>query len=282
MAVQDESARQLLTRAVKDLSRRTHFPVAFGGFETDGAVAVSSVFGARTPNIDGLVVHSHRGLGGRAMVEMRPRMTTDYGASKQITHDYDRQILGEGIGSLLAVPVVVAGTTRAVLYGGARGRESLGDVVAGAAFQVAEVFASELRIRDEVDRRVSAQPITAPVTMTPAQREMLRESYAELRSIAAGISDAAVRERLGALERTLTSLASDDVDPASPSDVRLSPREVDVLASAALGRTNAQIAESLGLRDGTVKAYLGGAMSKLGASTRHAAVTNARRAGLLP
>ncbi|WP_449409240.1 response regulator transcription factor [Microbacterium maritypicum] len=55
-----------------------------------------------------------------------------------------------------------------------------------------------------------------------------------------------------------------------------------MLACAALGATNAEIATQLGLREGTVKAYLGTAMSKLDASTRHAAVAKARRAGLLP
>ncbi|MBQ3358573.1 MAG: response regulator transcription factor, partial [Microbacterium sp.] len=64
--------------------------------------------------------------------------------------------------------------------------------------------------------------------------------------------------------------------------VRLSPRETDVLSCAALGATNAEIASQLGLREGTVKAYLGTAMSKLDASTRHSAVARARRAGLLP
>jgi DNA-binding NarL/FixJ family response regulator len=64
--------------------------------------------------------------------------------------------------------------------------------------------------------------------------------------------------------------------------VHLSPRETDVLACAALGATNAEIGTQLGLREGTVKAYLGTAMSKLDASTRHAAVARARRMGLLP
>ena len=64
--------------------------------------------------------------------------------------------------------------------------------------------------------------------------------------------------------------------------VHLSRRETDVLACAALGATNAEIAQQLGLREGTVKAYLGTAMSKLDASTRHAAVAKARRFGLLP
>ena len=78
------------------------------------------------------------------------------------------------------------------------------------------------------------------------------------------------------------------VDPALAADSLaqgespLTARETDVLACAALGSTNAEIAAQLGLREGTIKAYLGTAMSKLDASTRHAAVTRARRAGLLP
>lgn len=55
-----------------------------------------------------------------------------------------------------------------------------------------------------------------------------------------------------------------------------------MLACAALGQTNAEIAATLTLREGTVKSYLQSAMAKLDASTRHAAVTKARRAGLLP
>ena len=64
--------------------------------------------------------------------------------------------------------------------------------------------------------------------------------------------------------------------------MRLSPREIDVLACAALGDTNAEIAATLALKEVTVKSYLQAAMAKLDASTRHAAVAKARRAGLLP
>ena len=48
------------------------------------------------------------------------------------------------------------------------------------------------------------------------------------------------------------------------------------------GQTNAEIAVTLALREGTVKSYLQSAMAKLDAGTRHAAVAKARRAGLLP
>ena len=68
----------------------------------------------------------------------------------------------------------------------------------------------------------------------------------------------------------------------APVQVRLAPREVDVLACVAAGATNAAAAERLGLRPETVKGYLRSAMRKLGAHTRLEAVVAARRAGLLP
>ena len=118
--------------------------------------------------------------------------------------------------------------------------------------------------------------------MPAATREELRETYAELRSIAAVVDDPALRGRLARLEQRLAALSSDATEPSLELDVRLSPREVDVLACAALGATNAEIAATLELKEGTVKSYLQSAMAKLDASTRHAAVVTARRAGLLP
>src|SRR5690606_17366646 len=94
----------LVAQAVRELADRTRFPVAFGGLYEDGAVSVTSIVGARTRSIEGLKVRPERGLGGRAMMELRPRMTSDYGASQLITHDYDGFILGEGLRTLLAIP----------------------------------------------------------------------------------------------------------------------------------------------------------------------------------
>lgn len=273
---------------MRELARRTRFPVAFGGLFEDGAVPVTSIIGTRTHSIDGLTVRPERGLGGRAMTELRPRMTSDYGSSRQITHDYDRYILGEGLRTLLAVPILVDGRSRGVLYTGAWREAPVGGVTTAPAMTIAESLASELRIRDEVDRRMrSLSPSGAAVD--PADREELRESFAELRGISAEIADAGLRARLAQLEQRLLAFARLEAPTTgtgpikhAASAVRLSPRETDVLACAALGCTNADIAARLGLREGTVKAYLGTAMSKLDASTRHAAVARARRAGILP
>ncbi len=277
-----ESEAELVANAVRELARRTRFPVAFGGLIEEGVVSVTSIVGARTRSLDGLRVRPERGLGGRAMIELRPRMTSDYGSSQQITHDYDVFVLGEGLRTLLALPIVVQGRSRGVLYAGAWNEEQIGGITTAPAMQVAQSVADELRIRDEVQRRLQAAP--AGDAVAPPQREELRESFAELRSIAASVDDADIRARIAQVERRLLTLAGDAVPATTGAipTVHLSPRETDVLACAALGSTNAEIASQLGLREGTVKAYLGTAMSKLDASTRHAAVTRARRAGLLP
>lgn len=274
----EDDDRALLARAVADLANVSRLPVAFGGLDVGGAVTVTAVVGGRTHSLHGLRILPTRGLGGRAMVEHRPRVTADYATSRHITHDYDSQILGEGISGLMAVPVVVQGATRAVLYGGSRGGS--GDVFNAPALEIAEALGTELRVRDEVRRRLAATP-SGGGELAPDRQEHLREGYAELRALAASIADPAIRRRLESIEEHLAAVTADTAF-ASLADVRLTPRETDVLACAALGYTNQQVAQSLRLKEGTVKAYLGSAMRKLDASTRHAAVANARRAGLLP
>ena len=277
----DESETALVAHAVDALTHRTSFPVAFGGLEHDGAVHVSAISGARTRNLEGLVVQAARGLGGRAFVERRPRLALDYRTAKTITHDYDRAILGEGIATLFAVPILVNGRTRGVLYCGSWAQAPVGETVARPAFGIADEIAAELRIRDEVQRRLAQIPIPSEASgLAPAAREELRESYAELRAISAEVGDASLRVRLQQLERRLAALSSPHSD--LDLDVRLSPREVDVLACVALGATNAGVAETLGLKEVTIKSYLASAMAKLDVTTRHAAVAKARRAGLLP
>lgn len=281
-AIADADAH-VLDRAVADLVRRTRFPVAFGGLSRDDAIHVTSIHGARTRSLEGLVVKAPRGLGGRAFVEKRPRLALDYRSARGITHDYDRAVLGEGIATLFAVPVIVGDRARGVIYCGSWAGVPVGDVVARSAFAVADELARELQVREEVQRRLSFAPPSGVGSGMPASAlEELRQTHAELRSIAAVVDDPQLRARLGRLERRLAAISHDAREPALELDVKLSPREVDVLACAALGATNAEIAATLELREGTVKSYLQSAMAKLDASTRHAAVVTARRAGLLP
>ena len=274
------SDSQLVARAVRDLARRTRFPVVFGGLARADAVHVTAIAGARTRSLEGLVVQAGRGLGGRALVERRSRLAVDYRSARSITHDYDGAVLGEGISTLLAVPVIVDEQARGVVYCGSWSAAPIGEAVAAPAVQVADELAARLQARDEAERHED-EPVGAPTMPTTLQDE-LRESYAELRSISATVEDLALRARLERLERRLAALSQGERTPLLEPGIRLSPREIDVLACAALGATNAQIADRLALREATVKSYLQAAMAKLDASTRHAAVLLARKAGILP
>ena len=62
---------------------------------------------------------------------------------------------------------------------------------------------------------------------------------------------------------------------------RLTPRELEILALAAQGRSTPQIAEHLHLSAATVKTHLQNAYDKLGVTDRTAAVAVAMRQGLL-
>lgn len=219
-----ESEADLIANAVRELARRTRFPVAFGGLIEEGVVSVTSIVGARTRSLDGLRVRPERGLGGRAMMELRPRMTSDYGSSQQITHDYDVFVLGEGLRTLLALPIVVQGRSRGVLYAGGWDEERVGGVTTAPAMQVAQSVADELRIRDEVQRRMQEAPLGVD-SVAPAHREELRQSFAELRSIAASVDDVDIRARIAHVERRLMTLAGSTSAPATGPipTVRLSP-----------------------------------------------------------
>lgn len=280
----DASARRALDDAVEEFARATRFPLAFGGFESGGISTITALAGHRTLSLQGLRVERSRGLGGRAMSECRPRLTTDYARSRHITHDYDAEIRTEGIVSLFAMPVLVGGAVRAVLYGGTRGGSVPGASFVHAGASVARELGQEIRVQDEVERRIAAAREHAPRAATPAPvLERLRSSHAELRSIMAEVEDPALRARLSTLEQRLAGIGEPPARESSPGApaVALSRREIDVVAHAALGGTNAQIGAALGLTESTVKSYMQAAMSKLGVSTRHAAVSAARLRGLI-
>ncbi|QTX04418.1 helix-turn-helix transcriptional regulator [Agromyces archimandritae] len=279
-----EGRRIQLADALDELARRTRFPVVFGGFARGGRVEITELIGNRRDTLRGLVVRAGSGLGGRALQESRPRFTADYRTSRVITHDYDRPVLAEGITTLFAVPVVVGAETRAVLYGGLREAASIGGVSVDPAVSVAARFGSTLGAGP--DAEIDAGPGTAEL---PApHREELRELYAEIRSIAAGVADPVARARLAAVEARLGRVAGGDDEAggglgAAPGiDPGLTPRELDVLSLAALGSRNAAIGQALGITEATVKGYMHAAMQKLGAAGRHEAVVIARRRRLLP
>ena len=73
---------------------------------------------------------------------------------------------------------------------------------------------------------------------------------------------------------------SDD-GKASGTDLRLTPRQVEVLVRIAKGKTDKQIARELDLSPRTVEMHVAGGLKALGCSTRAEAVHKASQAGLL-
>ncbi|WP_241968591.1 helix-turn-helix transcriptional regulator [Streptomyces sp. ICBB 8177] len=273
-----------MREALAALTRSCGLPIAFGGLTGDGAPAaarapggegagfrISQLVGTTTCALRGLAISSGSGLGGKAIALARPVAVTDYRASRAISHEYDAAVAAEGLRSVLAVPVVVRRRVRAVLYAALREPTALGDRALAAAVRTAGGLERSIAARDDADRLRAA---------APAAWEEVRAAHAQLRTLAHDVPDARLRGELLAACARLESACGGTA--RGDRDVALSPREVDVLSCVSRGATNAAVADRLGLRPETVKAYLRSAMRKLGAHTRLEAVVAARRAGLLP
>ncbi|KAB7761299.1 LuxR C-terminal-related transcriptional regulator [Mycolicibacterium mucogenicum] len=250
-------------------------PVMFGGEVHDDALLITEFYGTRGGGLRGLTVRSTCGLGGASMVSGQPLAVADYRHAPSITHDYDMPVLSEGIRSVLAVPVVVDGRARAVLYGAYRSSAPFGGRAVDLIMASAQRLSDELTIRDEVDRRLRLQQ--APAADTAVNTEHIRQVHAELRRLAAGGAPVAPNDLGGLADRLAEALAGGPA-PAGP----LSPRELDVLAQIALGCTNTEAAQRLSLKPETVKSYLRSAATKLGTHSRHEAVSKARQLRLIP
>ncbi|WP_062993436.1 helix-turn-helix transcriptional regulator [Nocardia anaemiae] len=269
-----------LRAEIRWVANKAGVPVVFGGEVHNDALLLTEFVGTVTNGLRGLTVLRTSGLGGRVMDMRRPASVADYRNASEITHHYDGPVSGERIRSVLAVPVVVDDRSRAVLYAATRGGAPLGDRTADLVVAAGRRLATEITIRDEVDRRLRLLEMTTPAAGTaPAVAEELREINAELRGAAQSAEDERLRERLHSVCERLTRVLVGDLPADAP---RLSRRELDVLAQIALGCTNHEAAQRLSLGSETVKSYLRNAMTKLDAHSRHEAVVTARRFGLLP
>ncbi|WP_307801908.1 helix-turn-helix transcriptional regulator [Actinomadura violacea] len=266
--------------AVLTLHRTTGLPMVFGGaLSGRDRLRITELVGNTTDSLNGLVVRHGNGLGGKSMATGRPMWVSNYPAAASISHDYDKPVGREGLLSIVAVPVVVRRRVRGVLYGALREPLSLADRIVGAAVQAARDLEQDLAVRDRADDALAWTPPASPDAA--ARWEEVRAVHAELRALAEQVADAPTRDRLRAMTLRLAAAGSADPD-GPPHRPALAPREVDVLAYVAIGCTNAEAADRLGLLPETVKSYLRSAMRKLDAHTRLEAVASARRAGLLP
>ncbi|MQY31828.1 LuxR C-terminal-related transcriptional regulator [Nocardia aurantia] len=260
----------LLRQAGRQIRRVSKDFVAFGGLTQNGTVPVRAISGAGPRRLSSIVVRPERGLGGLSWVDRRPVRVDDYARSSRITHDFDAQILGEGIFSLAVAPIIVRGCVRGLMYVGRRTPEHEWNSALSTLQREVRSLAHEIDIRDRVDERIrllhATEPDARPIS---AGLGVVQE---RLREIASGTTDPRTAHEL----RTLLA----DVRPAVAEAI-LTPRQTDVLTLVALGLTNEEIGSRLGLSTTTVKSYLRDAMARLDARTRHAAVLEARRRNLI-
>ena len=279
---------ELLRRAGRNLRRIGKVPVVFGGLggaaglggdRGERGIRVTTTSGAQTARLTTIVVRPGLGLGGHAWSSGHPEAVSDYARAVGITHEFDPQVLGEGIVGLAVAPIVVRNRISGLLYAGYRselrrdGILDLLDLLGREAGRVAE----ELLLRELVDERVAATQIAA--ALPAAAHPDVAELFARLRRLAAQTSDPETARELR--ELVAGGLASGSSGSSGSSGL-LTARQVDVLALVALGMTNERVGASLGLSVLTVKSYLRSAMVRLGAQTRYQAVVEARRLGVLP
>ncbi|HXH79425.1 helix-turn-helix transcriptional regulator [Nocardioides sp.] len=115
--------------------------------------------------------------------------------------------------------------------------------------------------------------------------EVLRATgdVAGARAVADQAREAARQLGAAPLLAELTALGSSATHPRSHTDgVRLTPREGEILALVAEGRTNGEIGKQLFISTKTVSVHVSNVLGKLDAGSRTEAAAIARRRGLLP
>lgn len=106
-----------------------------------------------------------------------------------------------------------------------------------------------------------------------------RRGYTDGERMALGLLGPHVREVYHRLQRQQRLLRQVVALPADTSPKPLSAREREVLLWVAEGRTNAQIADLLGIRPGTVKRHLENLYAKLAVANRMEAAIHCREQG---
>ncbi len=256
-------------------------PVLYGGLVEGNALTITELLGTSTQSLRRLWVQPGEGVGGASFERARLTIVSDYVESSHISHHHDEAVRMEGLRSMMAAPVLVEGKARAVLYAATRQRTQLGEVVANDVMRLCGAIAGELRVRDEVDRRVSLLRGTEP-NIDPRERdtrEAMRVAHAELVALAGSTDDPELARSILEITRMLVNQNPQVESSALPA---LTRRELDVLSQVALGCSYPETARRLALKSDTVKGYMQTIIRKLGAHSRHEAVASARRLGLLP
>ena len=270
----DDAIRAALTA----LKTATGIPVAmYGTLLADNRLQITQWIGLRTPALQNLVIEPNAGVGGRVVATRRAVGVSDYTRANVISHEHDKPIQDEGLHSVVAVPVIVQREIRGVLYVGVHSTVRLGDKVIEEVTLTARTLEQDLAVNSALRSFDGSKGAPKPGrVMNGAEWEQVRSTHSKLRMLANRVEDEHLRKEL-------EQLCDQMVSPVRVKQTtKLSARELDVLSCVALGHTNVEAAEEMGIGAETVKSYLRSVMRKLGAHTRYEAVNAARRIGALP
>lgn len=258
--------------AVRRLRSEAGASVAFGGAVEGERLRLAWIDGANAGSLRGLELQRGRGLGGRVWAEQRAMAVDDYYGTQRISHDYDRQVRAEGLTTIAAAPVRVGRSARGVLYVGFRAA-IVGDRTLDVVIRASRALAHEISVEEEIHRQVELRT----AELRRRHEEMAaraRRLHAGLVAIRSSTTDDCARDAATLLLEQM-AVAGGGTAPL------LTARERDVLALVATGLTYAAVAEHLGLTALTVKSYMRDVLSRLGVGSRHLAVIEARRLGLV-
>lgn len=271
----DEAVRA----ALSSLKTATGIPVTmYATLLSDNRLQITQWIGLRTPALQNLIIDAGVGVGGRVVNTRRAVGVSDYARANTISHENDRYIQDEGLHSIVAVPVIVQREIRGVLYVGVHSPVRLGDKVIEEVTMTARCLEQDLACNSALRRADGGKGGAGRGghVMNGAEWEQVRSTHSKLRMLANRVEDEDLRKEL-------ESLCDQMVSPVRvKQSTKLSARELDVLSCVALGHTNVEAAEEMGIGAETVKSYLRSVMRKLGAHTRYEAVNAARRIGALP
>ncbi|MDK8845836.1 acetate metabolism transcriptional regulator RamA [Corynebacterium sp. MSK297] len=271
----DEAIRSALTT----LKNSTSIPVTmYATLLADNRLQITQWVGLRTPALQNLIMEPGTGVGGRVVNTRRPVGVSDYVRANIISHENDQVMQDEGLHSLLAVPVIVRREIRGVLYVGVHSPVRLGDKVIEEVTMTARCLEQDFAVNSALRQFEASVPATprSNRSMNGAEWEQVRSTHSKLRMLANRVNDDNMRKEIEVLCEQMVSPVR------VKQSTRLSARELDVLSCVALGHTNVEAAEEMGIGAETVKSYLRSVMRKLGAHTRYEAVNAARRIGALP
>ncbi len=280
--MQKKDVKDLIDEAVAKFHSVTKVPVAMGALVTaDEEMRIVAGKGLRTDALRNLRIDAGTGVGGRVLATSRVMGVTDYIRSQSITHDLDAYILEEGLRSLAAVPIIVGRTVRAVLYTGVHAAVRLPERVLEELTHEARCLEQDIAVLDALtsmrdDPRALLSSVHTSSNNGP-EWEQIRQAHSRLRLINSRVEDPEIKRELEIVEEMLITRPRVAMDKP-----HLSARELDVLACVAMGRTNAEAAEEMGIGAETVKSYLRSCMRKLDAHNRYEAVSVARQMGVLP